>query len=205
MQVPTVYLVDPGGQQWQLAVTDEPRWTATKVSGQAAVSSILIQDTSAAQTWVFTLDTNGDINLNPTSPQSVSTQILVNSPTGVEYAIQILNGRVEIVQGNFPVPNVATPRLVGPIPISVQFMDPLDVWYSAMENLTSEGDANSLNIPWLLGISVTVGNATTEAIGRNAVIFCEPEWGFDATGSGKGSMYGNGGMGTGEGGLYVNW
>lgn len=84
-------------------------------------------------------------------------------------------------------------------------IEPLDAFYAAIENLTAEGDANSINIPWLLQISVTLGNATTQAIGRNAVIFCEPEWGFDMTGAGQGSLYGSGGTGSGEGGLYVSW
>lgn len=84
-------------------------------------------------------------------------------------------------------------------------IEPLDLWYAAIENLTAEGDANSINIPWLLGISVTVGNAATKAISQNCVVFCEPEWGFDITGAGTGSMYGSGGQGSGEGGLYVSF
>jgi hypothetical protein len=90
-------------------------------------------------------------------------------------------------------------------PLGQMNIEPMDAWYAAIENLTAEGGAGSVNIPWLLAISVSVGNATTQAIGKNAVVFCEPEWGFDMTGSGKGSMYGNGGIGSGEGGLYVSW
>lgn len=90
-------------------------------------------------------------------------------------------------------------------PFGQMNIEPMDVWYAAVENLTAEGDANSLNIPWLLSLSVTVGNAATEAIGKNAVVFCEPEWGFDITGAGQGSLYGNGGTGSGQGGLYVSW
>ena len=80
-----------------------------------------------------------------------------------------------------------------------------DEWIMAIENLTNEGSCDSINIPWLLSLSVSMGNAATEAISRNCVVFCEPEWGFDMTGTGKGSMYGNGGTGTGEGALYVSW
>ena len=92
-------------------------------------------------------------------------------------------------------------------PLGQMNIEPLDAWYAAIENLTAEGDANSINIPWLLSISVAVGNATTQAIGKNAVVFCEPEWGFDITGAGQGSMYGNGGTsgGDGAGGLYVTF
>jgi hypothetical protein len=89
-------------------------------------------------------------------------------------------------------------------PLGQMNIEPMDAWYAAIENLTAEGDAGSINIPWLLSISVAVGNATTQAIGRNAVVFSEPEWGFD-TGAGKASMYTGGGTGGGEGGLYVSW
>ena len=84
-------------------------------------------------------------------------------------------------------------------------IEPVDAWFAAIENLTAEGDANSVNIPWLLSLSIAQGNAFTEAIDLNAVVTCEPEWGLDITGAGQGSMYGNGGTGSGEGGLYVSW
>lgn len=90
-------------------------------------------------------------------------------------------------------------------PFGTANIEPLDAWYAAIENLTAEGCADSVNIPWLLSISVAIGNATTQAIGMNAVVFSEPEWGFDITGAGVGSMYGNGGIGSGEGGLYVSF
>lgn len=99
---------------------------------------------------------------------------------------------------------MASTSIFGTYPFG-PYIEPLDEWFHQIENLSIIGDANSINIPWLLGISVSIGNATTEAIGRNAVVFCEPEWGFDITGGGKGSLYGNGGIGSGEGGLYVSW
>ena len=83
-------------------------------------------------------------------------------------------------------------------------IEPLDSWFAAIENLTAEGDANSINIPWLLSLSTTQGNAYTKAISQNAVVWIDPEWG-EVTGGGKGSMYGNGGQGSGEGGLYVSF
>lgn len=83
-------------------------------------------------------------------------------------------------------------------------IEPLDAWFAAIENLTAEGSADSLNIPWLLSISVAVGNATTQAIGKNAVVFCEPEWGFDMTGQGGGNVHGVGGSGEGSA-LAVGW
>ena len=89
-------------------------------------------------------------------------------------------------------------------PLGQMNIEPMDVYYAEIENLTAEGDANSINIPWLLSISLSIGNATTQAIARNAVVFSEPEWGEPAD-QGTGSMYGNGGTGSGEGGLYVSW
>lgn len=71
-------------------------------------------------------------------------------------------------------------------------IEALDEWIVGMENLTSEGSAGSVNIPWLLSISVSMGNAATEAIGKNAVIFCEPEWGLDITGGSSGRGGGSG-------------
>ena len=89
-------------------------------------------------------------------------------------------------------------------PLGQMNVEAMDEWYSAIEGLTAEGDGSSINIPWLLSISVAIGNATTQAIGRNAVVFSEVEWG-EGTGAGKGSMYGSGGTGGGEGGLYVSF
>jgi len=79
-------------------------------------------------------------------------------------------------------------------------IEPLDEFYAAMENLTAVGDANSINVPWLLALSVSIGNATTSAIARNCVVFCEPEW--DMGGLGRAGMFNGSGEG---GGVYVGW
>ena len=86
-------------------------------------------------------------------------------------------------------------------PLGTMNIEPLDEWFAAIENLTCEGDANSINIPWLLSISVSIGNAMTQAIGRNAVVFEDPEW-DGGTGLGKASMFAGSGEG---GGIYVGW
>lgn len=87
-------------------------------------------------------------------------------------------------------------------PLGQMNIEPCDEFYAAMENLTAVGDANSVNIPWLLQLSLSIGNATTNAISKNCVVFCEPEWGLDSTGGGKASMF----CGSGEGGgVYVGW
>lgn len=87
-------------------------------------------------------------------------------------------------------------------PLGQMNIEPLDSWFAAIENLTAEGDANSINIPWLSALSLSVGNATTDAISKNCVVFTDPEWG-ESGGLGKASMIG-GGSGEG-GGVYVGW
>lgn len=82
---------------------------------------------------------------------------------------------------------------------------PLDGFYHDVENLSFEGSANNLNIPWLLGISVSRGNAATKAIAQGCVVFCEPEWGYECTGMGGGGYRGGGPMGGPSGGLSVSW
>ena len=99
-----------------------------------------------------------------------------------------------------PVPTPLPPPYSWPYP---PYIEALDSWYAAIENLTAEGDCNSINIPWLLQLSLSVGNATTTAISKNCVVFTEMEWG-EATGMGKASMYG-GGSGEGASGVYVGW
>jgi hypothetical protein len=58
-------------------------------------------------------------------------------------------------------------------------------WYLELEGGISEGSPGNMNIPWLLGIMVSMGNAGTSALANNAVVFCEPEWGWDVSGGGK--------------------
>jgi|SRR5579871_1783558 len=75
---------------------------------------------------------------------------------------------------------------------------------AAKENLYSEGHANSINIPWLLGISVAMGNGMTEAIAKSCIAYVEPEFGLDGGGGGNESgaqAYG----GAQSGGTIVSW
>jgi hypothetical protein len=55
-------------------------------------------------------------------------------------------------------------------------------WEGAWLGDSSEG---SINIPWLLGIALAEGNASTKALGEMAWTWPEPEWGWDATGPGQ--------------------
>lgn len=46
------------------------------------------------------------------------------------------------------------------------------------------GDSSdgSINIPWVLSIALSQGNAATVALGAMAWTWPEPEWGWDSTG-----------------------
>ena len=82
---------------------------------------------------------------------------------------------------------------------------PFDTEVYEREGLIFELSSDNLNIPWLYTLAVAKGNAATEALARNAVVFCEPEWGLDATGLGGGNYVGAGPMGGPSGGMTVAW
>jgi hypothetical protein len=58
-------------------------------------------------------------------------------------------------------------------------------YYLENENALYEMAAGSINIPWLMGLALGEGNGGTAALAANAVVFCEPEWGFEGGGIGK--------------------
>jgi hypothetical protein len=80
-------------------------------------------------------------------------------------------------------------------------------WYLGIEGGYSEPSSDgSINIPWLLSISLALGNAATKALGEGCNIFTEPEWGWDAGEPGKDigpneSMW----VGGGSGGFIRSW
>jgi hypothetical protein len=76
-------------------------------------------------------------------------------------------------------------------------------YYLDMEGGVTELAAGSINIPWLAGIIISQGNAMTEAIARNSVVYVEPEYGLECTGAGGAGGYQ--GMGGSSGGLVVSW
>lgn len=76
-------------------------------------------------------------------------------------------------------------------------------WEGAWLQDSSEG---SVNIPYLLGISLALGNAYTKALSETANVYIEPEFGWDASGGVKDigpqdQMW----MGGGAGGWIVSW
>lgn len=101
------YLVDTGSQQWQLDCTDAGLIRTSPVSGHLAFASILINDLVGTQTWRLTIKPAssgvdwGKIQIDPIAFQSVANQILVNSPNGTLYAIQVSGGLLQVSLGNF--------------------------------------------------------------------------------------------------------
>ena|ERR1017187_2729606 len=88
-------------------------------------------------------------------------------------------------------------------PLGQMNIEGMDVWFADIGELNSTGGAGgSVNIPWLLSISLSIGNATTAAISKNCVVFTDPEWGDGSTGLGKATMFAGSGEG---GGCYVGW
>ena len=82
-------------------------------------------------------------------------------------------------------------------------------WELRLEDSGAYTDAcDQRNWPALLALAVAQGNAATAALAENAVVFCEPEWGFDITGFGNGNYYGAmayGAPANVSGGLTVAW
>jgi hypothetical protein len=80
-------------------------------------------------------------------------------------------------------------------------------WYLGIEGGYSEPSSEgSINIPWILSLALSLGNAATEALGTTANVFVEPEWGWDAgeIGRDKGP-YNDTWMGGGTGGFIISW
>lgn len=103
--VAPTYLVDTSGQQWQLAATNDGRYSTNKVSGQVAVAAILLADTQVTKVYRVTIvptpaptgQQPGDVIATPTASSSSQTQIIVNSPDGNVWAIQYANGYIEVL------------------------------------------------------------------------------------------------------------
>ena len=59
-------------------------------------------------------------------------------------------------------------------------------WYLEIEGGYSEPSSEgSINIPWVLGLALSEGNAATKAIGESSVWWPEPEWGWDQDSPGQ--------------------
>lgn len=84
-------------------------------------------------------------------------------------------------------------------------------WELRLEDAGILTDAcDGRNWAYLIEIALAEGNARTAALALNAVVFCEPEWGFDIVGVGGGNyrgsfLAGGGQFGNIAGGLTVAW
>src|SRR5262249_18014970 len=78
--------------------------------------------------------------------------------------------------------------------------------YLADSGSLYEPASGSINIPWLAGLCISQGNGLTSALAKNAVVFSEPEYGLEVSGSGKDIGPGQQMMvGGSAGGLIVAW
>ena len=80
-------------------------------------------------------------------------------------------------------------------------------WYLEVEGAwLDQSSEGSINIPWLLSISNSLGNAYTQALSENAVAYIDPEFGWEAAGGGQDIAPGQQmWMGGGTGGFIVSW
>lgn len=97
--------LDTSGQYWVLGATNDGRYTTTPVSAQSgAVASILLKDVTTGLYLKVYVAPNpppagaqpGDL-LSSSGSATTQTQIIVNSPNGVLWGIQIANGYFDIV------------------------------------------------------------------------------------------------------------
>jgi len=92
------YLQDSLGRVWQIGVTNGGiDITATQVSFTAN-SIVLLIDQTTSQTYQLTVIPNGplvDLQLTPVGGSGGQNQLLVQSPNGGLYGIQVSNGALE--------------------------------------------------------------------------------------------------------------
>jgi hypothetical protein len=103
------YLLDSLGRVWQIGVSNGGvNITATQV-GFSGNSVILLTDQITSQTWQLTAVPNGsqvDLQLTAVGGSGGQNQLLVQSPNGSLYGIQVSNGALEtaypLASGAFP-------------------------------------------------------------------------------------------------------
>jgi hypothetical protein len=81
-------------------------------------------------------------------------------------------------------------------------------WYLEREGAwMQDSSEGSINIAWILGLALALGNAATKALGETANVFCEPEWGWDQglPGRDTGPGYQDTWLGGATGGFIVSW
>jgi hypothetical protein len=102
------YLQDNLGRNWRISVYDNGQGIlAIPVSYQVNLSTVLLQDTVLSQNWQMSLIANGsgvDIVITPVGGTGQS-QLLVGSPNGSLYGIQVAGGILEVA---FPLANYGT-------------------------------------------------------------------------------------------------
>jgi hypothetical protein len=103
-QVTPTYLLDSGGNLRQLFCTNLGVAESNKASGNFIPQTVFLNDTASSQVWqiTLTLESSGNAAVTATEvPGPCSpTQLLVNSPNGSLWAIQVTNGVVNTVTGS---------------------------------------------------------------------------------------------------------
>lgn len=100
-----LYLSDPNGVVWLISVN--PNGTLTKIVADpplTAPTQVLLNDLQSGETWAIFLEANGDIGQQQAAPGQTTTknQIPLTSPLGALWFIQITNGQLQTISGNYP-------------------------------------------------------------------------------------------------------
>jgi hypothetical protein len=111
------YLQDNLGRNWRMSVYDNGQGIlAIPVSYPVNLSTVLLQDTVLSQNWQMSLTANGssvDIVITPIGGMGQS-QLLVGSPNGSLYGIQVANGVLEVA---FPQTDYGAPLAIVTCPM----------------------------------------------------------------------------------------
>jgi len=100
--VGTFTLADSTGQAWLLSANNAGQAVATQISG-GAPASIFLEDTVLAQAYLLTINTAGQLVTTPTAGTSSVNQLLLQSPTGAIWALQIASNVLQTtLSANFP-------------------------------------------------------------------------------------------------------
>jgi hypothetical protein len=96
--VPPIYLLDSGGQNWLITVTNNGQIQSTAVA-TSGVAAILLHDVTSAQVWRLSILPSGMLHSDLSGSSSTQTQLLVFSPNQTLWAIQFNNGALQTVLG----------------------------------------------------------------------------------------------------------
>lgn len=98
--IPIIYLLDPSGQAWQVAITDGAEPSTISASGiTTGFNSILLNDVETDQTWRLSVTDGGEYTWISTQSTCAQSQVLCYAPNGNLYALQIASGELQTAIG----------------------------------------------------------------------------------------------------------